>query len=608
MTVDFWSSTQLKQWMSPSRLLDTDEVVYTINAIDSLADQLPKYVRNAHLHYTAMILAHRYLESARPDAAVDGQVCCEVATLALAVAIESDGRTLSQSLWDSAVLKIFPCEVVHRGIWSAVEAGKGAFLEALGFDLFVYHPFETVSLLLPDAGVAGVAFSIVNSLYRTPVVIANPPYVVAIAAVVGALLLNGADHKVVSDFLNQQPVDVSLVESILTDHLYTFIKLKELPLSNPPPVENLPSPSARTGRSVSRQSSRVASTRSVSTTKRKRKAAAADEEPSSSLAWALLPAVDEEFSFSMPVNSGKGGIRRPVSLCELRILKEISQMDPPKGLIRLEDVRLYTSAEEGIYRPSGSAFVVNGGFDSNGSQFDSIVRLLSSYESLVDITEQLLSAVLFLNELKVCHFGIEPQNIMVTSDGIKIASLATASVLPSIPSCLPSPAYRAPELLLAGTPAGSMAVDLWSLGCVLAETTRIFSTRNRYEDPLFKLSDTMPDKPKERFPIHDQSVYTICRYLIRIAERLNKGAFPSKDVWPDFHRRSNYESFAEMLAYKITHYPERKGNLTDDVRTYLKDGPDGVMTEIVMALLRWCPDRRVNPRVCLNRIIKFRIN
>jgi hypothetical protein len=623
MTVDYWSSSQYNVWTADKNYaflkenidensdiyVPKDQVVYTINAIDSLADQLPKFVRHAHLHYTAMVLAQRFLTK-EDQTVLDGQACCEIACLALNVAIESDGRSVPASVWDAAVMKVFPCEVVHRGIMSAVDSGKASFVQALNFDLFVYHPFETVALLLASnnqQAISSTAYGILNSLYRTAVVVENPPYVVAIASVVGAHLLCGTEHSKVGEFLSSQPVDPKLIENILTDHLYNFVKHREIPLSNPPEIENLPSPSARTGRSVSRQSSRVPSTRqTASSNKRKRGKPANEESWLGSLAWALLPPLDE----NRPTANDSGGIKRPVCLSELRILRETTRMRPPRGLISLSDVRLYSPAEEGIYRPHGSPFVVQGIFDANGSQFDSIVRLLRDYDSLVDVAEQLLSALLFLNELKIVHFGIEPQNIMVTSDGVKIASLATASVAPTIPSHPPSVYYQAPELLMGSTGGvkdDPHAVDLWSLGCVLAEITRIYHTRNRYEDPLFKLADNLPDKPKERFPVHDSVVYSNCRYLIRIAERLNKASVPTKDIWPDMHKRGNYQAFSNLLQYKVSHYPEKKGSLGDDVRAYMQDTPDGVMTEIVMALLRWCPQRRVSPRVCLNRVIKFRV-
>jgi hypothetical protein len=625
MTVDYWKSSQYEhRCTSPDEELllvekvgekisvPKESVVFIMNVIDTLADQLPKFVRNSLLHYSAMVLAQRYISKQTALCSeMDGQLCCEIATLALYVSIESDNRSIAQQQWDSAVMKVFACEVVHRGILSAVESGKGHFVESLNFDLFVYHPFETVGLLLAElttvppavaSQVVSVSYAVINSLYRTVVVVQQPPYVVAIAAVVAGLLLNEVDA---SEFLSSQPVEVGVVESILTTHLYNFLKYRELPLSRPPPVADLPSPSARTGRSVSRQSSRIPSTRSMgsqlNSSDRKRKR----DDPISSLSWALLPALDEN-----SISSKSSGYRRSVSLSELRILREVARLNPPPGIVSLSEVRLYTPAEESMYRAQGAAFVVNGSFDCSGNQFDSIVRLLDSYDSVLNVAEQLLYAVLFLNEVKICHFGIEPQNIMITSNSVKIASLATATVLPTVPTVLPSLSYRPPELLLGPGAAkdDALAVDLWSLGCVLAEITRIYSTRNRYEDPLFVLADSFPDRPKDRFPVHDSQTYMNCRYLIRMAERLNKGSLPTKDVWPDIHRRNGYEAALQMLKYKDTHFPPRKGAMSDDVRAYMRDSSEGVMTEIVMALLRWCPDRRVNPRICLSRIIKHRSN
>ena len=614
--MDFWSSSHhswlakdysvLNEVGSDLPTLPKDEVVYVINAIDSLADQLPRFVRNVHLHYSAMVLAHRYMQSLLVTGALDGELCCEIAAAALHLAIEADGRSIPSATWDAAIKKIFPCQVVHRGTASAIAGTQGEFLQVLNFDLHVHQPFETVSLLLAELGAtpatAGVAFGILNSLFRTTSIVEFPPQVTGAAAVVGALLLTGEPAESVDKLLCRLPIDEAAIRDILQLHLFPCVRARELPLPTPPAVNDQPSPSARTGRSVSRQSSRIPSTRSQrSTVKRKR------EDPLSSLAWALLPAVDENCQTS---NRGGQGQRRPVGLSELRILREISAQ-APSGLVRLTDVRLYTPAEEHMQKSSG-VFTVSGQFDSSGSQFDSIVRLLGSEEQLMDVIEQLLSATLYLNEHKICHFGIEPKNLMITANAVKIASLSTATVLPTIPTTLPSLPYRAPELLLGssgGAKDDPLAVDLWSLGCVIAEIARIFATRNRYEDPLFRLTDALPDKPTNKFPVSDTNVYTNCRYLMRITECLNKGIVPARDVWPDMHKRGHYEGLLKLMEYKNTHFPDKKlSGPTEDLRTYMRDKDDGVATEIVKALLRWCPERRVSPRVCLARIIKHKLN
>lgn len=642
MTVDYWNSSQFEIWQDKDFkvLLDqkpgaptdvvSDSLTYLINSIDSLADQLPKFVRNSHAHYTAIILAHRYVQTLAVGQSVplviDGQICCEIAALSLFVAVESDGKSIPSTQWDSAIIKVFPCEVVHRGIHSAVESGEGPFVEKLGFDLFVYHPFETLSLLLADVAadhkellssvtmVGNVALSLVNSLYRTIAVLDNPPYVVAVAALVGALLLAGKPD-VAESTLNSVPVDIAAVEEILVGHLYSHLKHREIPLPSPPAVEDLPSPSARTGRSVSRHSSRSNATstksgpNSVSANKRRRLAV----DPNS-LAWALLPRENDDH---LPQNRTSATYRRPVTLSELRVLKEISRLAAPEAIVKLIDVRLYSAGEEATYR-QGGPFVVNGLFDCSGTQFDSVVRLLTTHTDLLNVIEQLLSAVHFLGELKICHFGIEPKNLMISSASIKIASLSSCSVLPTITTTLPSFPYRAPELLFGSTGGvkdDALAVDLWSLGCVIAELARIFSTRNRYEEPLFRLTDSMPDKPPMdgKCPVLENSVYTSCRYVVRLAGCLNKGQLPAHDVWPGLFKRGNYENVLRLMEYQKKRFPDRSNSFTsensDDLKSYLREGnvEDGVVTEIVKALLRWSPDRRVSPRVCLGRIMKFKL-
>ena len=462
MTVDFWNSTHHDNWLVGGKSYayeNPDRVAYVINSIDCLTDQLPKYIRNSLIHYTAMIYAHRYIQSLS-EFLLDGQQCCEIATLALYTAIEADGKSVPSNVWDPAVAKIFPCEVVYRGILSAVESGKGFFLEKLNFDLYVYHPFDTLSLMSADLEtddekirhqIALTALSIINSLYRTSTIVKYPPYVVAIASIVGGSLIN-KHHDIAKAVLLRNPVDEEVVRKILEEDFFNHLNQLEIPSSEPPPIQELPSPSSRAGRSVSRHSSRsnaVTSGRSGQTTgsvnKRRNNSKTID---SHSLSWALLPRDDENYP---PRTSAT--YRRPVALSELKILRELSVMACPEAIVKLVDVKTYTTGEQASYRNTvgGGFYVVNGLFDSSGNQFDSVVRLLASYKDLVNVVEQLLSAVNFLSELRICHFNIEPKNIMITSASIKIASLSSCSVLPNIPTTQPSLVYRPPELLMGST-------------------------------------------------------------------------------------------------------------------------------------------------------------
>ena len=134
MTANFWTSSQYEftKSLTQSQLnlalreeneqsLSRDQIVYIINSIDSLADNLPRFVRSSYCHYSAMVLAQRYIYQTTTQSTValslDGETCCHIACLALWVACESDGRLISSHVWDTAVSAVFPCEVVYRGIW-----------------------------------------------------------------------------------------------------------------------------------------------------------------------------------------------------------------------------------------------------------------------------------------------------------------------------------------------------------------------------------------------------------------------------------------------------------------------------------------------------------
>jgi serine/threonine protein kinase len=203
---------------------------------------------------------------------------------------------------------------------------------------------------------------------------------------------------------------------------------------------------------------------------------------------------------------------------------------------------------------------------------------------------------------------------------LKIASLCSASILPTIPTTFPSHEYRSPELLLGTLSPREdepLAVDLWSLGCVIAELGRIFATRNRYEDPIFVVNfevDGLPDKPESKAPVLDRSIYTDARYVLKIASVLNGGMLPPVDVWPNINKRQHYDKVVSLMEYNRKKNPTKfgshgiVGNGENTLQQYCKeDSSDAIVTEIVKALLRWSPEKRASPKMILQRIGKYRI-
>ncbi|RAL40915.1 hypothetical protein DM860_008613 [Cuscuta australis] len=88
-------------------------------------------------------------------------------------------------------------------------------------------------------------------------------------------------------------------------------------------------------------------------------------------------------------------------------------------------------------------------------------------------TYQIFRSLAYIHGIGVCHRDIKPQNLLVNphTHQLKLCDFGSAKVLvkgePNI-SYICSRYYRAPELIFGATEYTS-AIDIWSVGCVLAE-------------------------------------------------------------------------------------------------------------------------------------------
>jgi len=88
-------------------------------------------------------------------------------------------------------------------------------------------------------------------------------------------------------------------------------------------------------------------------------------------------------------------------------------------------------------------------------------------------TYQILRALSYIHSIGICHRDIKPQNLLLdpTTGVLKLCDFGSAKMLvkgePNV-SYICSRYYRAPELIFGST-TYTAAIDVWSVGCVLAE-------------------------------------------------------------------------------------------------------------------------------------------
>ncbi|KAI0071967.1 kinase-like protein [Panus rudis PR-1116 ss-1] len=169
--------------------------------------------------------------------------------------------------------------------------------------------------------------------------------------------------------------------------------------------------------------------------------------------------------------------------------------------------------------------------------YSQTVQLPISQSVLKSATYQLLNGLFYLHEAHIIHRDLKPANILVTSSGVvKIGDLGLARLtyeplqpLSAGDKVVVTIWYRAPELLL-GAKHYTKSIDIWAVGCVLAELVNL--------RPIFKGEEAKPDAKKNAPFQKDQ--------LLKIFETLGT---PTELDWPDLKFMPEYHNMQQMNRY-----------------------------------------------------------
>lgn len=153
---------------------------------------------------------------------------------------------------------------------------------------------------------------------------------------------------------------------------------------------------------------------------------------------------------------------------------------------------------------------------------------------LKSLTYQLLNGLLYLHSAHIIHRDLKPANILITSSGVvKIGDLGLARLThePLQPlfagdKVVVTILYRAPELLL-GAKHYNKSVDIWAVGCVMAELASL--------RPIFKGEEAKLDSKKNVPFQRDQ--------LLKIFEVLGT---PEEKDWPGLKDLPEYVNMKRL--------------------------------------------------------------
>ncbi|CUM47892.1 unnamed protein product [Debaryomyces tyrocola] len=158
--------------------------------------------------------------------------------------------------------------------------------------------------------------------------------------------------------------------------------------------------------------------------------------------------------------------------------------------------------------------------------------------TIKSITWQILNGVTFLHKNWIFHRDLKPANIMVSSSGVvKIGDLGLArkfnNPLQSLytgDKVVVTIWYRAPELLL-GARHYTPSIDLWAVGCILAE---LLSLR-----PIFKGEEAKIDiNNKKLVPFQKNQLQKIVEIL----------GTPTTKNWPTITKYPEYSAFQQHFS------------------------------------------------------------
>ncbi|GAM24917.1 hypothetical protein SAMD00019534_080920, partial [Acytostelium subglobosum LB1] len=191
---------------------------------------------------------------------------------------------------------------------------------------------------------------------------------------------------------------------------------------------------------------------------------------------------------------------------------------------------------------------------------------------------QLCRAISYTHSLGICHRDIKPQNLLLDTQSsvLKLCDFGSAKILvkgEANVSYICSRHYRAPELIFGSTNY-TTTIDIWSLGCVMAELLlgqQLFPGENGI-DQLVEIIKVLGTPTKEQILVMNPH-YSSFKFPEIKANPWSK-VFKSRDVPPEaidlISKILHYDPSARLKPIEIIAHPFF--NELRDPKTMFPDG------------------------------------
>lgn len=223
MASNFWISSHFKQLLDPEEVnvvhpLDKEKgiTVEDFKLIKMhMANYICKLAQHAKVRQRVVATAVTYMRRVYTRKSLSEYDPRIVAPTCLYLASKAEESTLQARLLSFYIKKLNSDEKYRYEIKEILEM-EMKILEALNYYLVVFHPYRSLSQLLPDSGINDISMTqltwgIVNDTYKTDLILMHPPHLIALACMYIATVYR---EKECTTWFEELRVDMNVVKNI----------------------------------------------------------------------------------------------------------------------------------------------------------------------------------------------------------------------------------------------------------------------------------------------------------------------------------------------------------------------------------------------------------